>query len=162
MSQVSLDIFYGRGAAENEGKSSEKMQKEGEETKPSPEAASSRLEARAARRIIRNPDGTIDEIFEAQGRPKIIIHRRPGVRAFREHVKCPLCNAYFATDYDLQCHVKTHWKPLRSGGGEWIPSEAAPDLGRALLNAEFIVKGRYEYRFAAEGRIIIRRPRSIF
>jgi len=64
--------------------------------------------------------------------------------------------------HDLRCHVETHWKPLRNGGGEWIPSEALPDLRRILLNAEFIVKGRYEYRLAAEGKIIIRKPRTIF
>ena len=35
-------------------------------------------------------------------------------------------------------------------------------LRRALLNSEFIVKGGYEYRLTAEGRIIIRKPSTIF
>ena len=121
-------------------------------------------EAKFTKRIVRNPNGIIDEVLEAPGKPKIMIHKRPRVKIFREPVKCPVkgCNVYFATDYDLRCHVETHWKPLRNGGGEWIPSEAAPDLRRILLNAEFIVKGRYEYRLAAEGKIIIRKPRTIF
>lgn len=166
MSQSTLDVFYGKNAAENERREAEDMRREGGEAQPSPETPEtpdSQLKI-ARRRIIRNPDGTIDEILEAPGRPRIIIHRRPGVKIFREPVKCPItdCNVYFGTDYDLRCHLETHWKPLKNGGGEWIPSEAVPDLRRALLNAEFIVKGRYEYRFAAEGRIIIRKPRVIF
>ena len=71
------------------------------------------------------------------------------------------CNAYFATDYDLRFHLETHWKPLKNGGGQWIEAEVFPDLRNALINAEFMVKGRYEYRLAAEGRIIIRKPRTI-
>jgi len=163
MSQSTLDIFYGKTGAQDEKREAKDMRREGGEAQPSPETPDSQPKI-TKRRIIRKPDGTIDEILEAPGRPRIIIHRRPGVKIFREPVKCPVkgCNVYFATDYDLRCHLETHWKPLKNGGGEWIPSDAVPDLRRALLNAEFIVKGKYEYRLAAEGRIIIRKPRTIF
>ena len=164
MSQTSLNAFYKKPSAEDEKRDSENKRRESGEVQSSKETLDTQPEAKFTKRIIRNPDGTIDEILEAPGKPKIIIHKRPGIRFFSEPVKCPVkdCNAYFATDYDLRCHVETHWKPLHNGGGEWIPSEAVPDLRRALLNAEFIVKGRYEYRFAAEGRIIIRKPRILF
>ena len=163
MSQSTLDVFYEKNAAENERREAEDMRREGGEAQPSPETPDSQPKI-VRRRIVRKRDGTIYEIIEAPGRPRIIIHRRPGVKIFREPVKCPVkgCNVYFATDYDLRCHLETHWKPLKNGGGEWIPSEALPDLRRALLNAEFIVKGRYEYRLASEGRIIIRKSRTIF
>ena len=164
MSQTSLDAFYKKPSAEDERRDSERMRRESGEVQPSKEMLDTQLKAEFTKRIIRKPGGTIYEIIEAPGKPKIMIHKRPRVKIFREPVKCPVkgCNVYFATDYDLRCHLETHWKPLKNGGGEWIPSEALPDLRRALLNAEFIVKGRYEYRLAAEGRIIIRKPRTVF
>ena len=60
-------------------------------------------EAKFTKRIVRNPNGTIDEVLEAPGKPKIIIHKRPRVKIFREPVKCPVkgCNVYFATDFGI-------------------------------------------------------------
>ena len=116
------------------------------------------------RKVLRNPDGSVTEVIEAPGKPKIIIHRRPGMRIFGEPVKCPLgdCNMYFATDYDLRCHLEMHWKPLKNGGGEWIESEAFPYLCRALLNAKYVIRGEYEYRLTADGKIIVRKKRTLF
>jgi len=163
MSQSTLDAFYGRNAAEDERREAEDAGREGGEAQPSPETSNSQLKVKVTRRVIRKLDGTIYENIEALGRPRIIIHGQSGVKIVEELIKCPIkdCNVYFATDYDLQCHLETHRKPLKNGGGEWIPSETLPDMKRTLLNAEFIVKGRYEYKLASEDKIIIRRPRTI-
>jgi len=123
-----------------------------------------RIEAGKTRReVIRKRDGSVIEIVKEPGKSTIVHHRRPSIKIFHEPVKCPLydCNVYFATDYDLQFHLETHWKPLKNGG-EWIEAEVFPNLRNALMNAKFILKGKHEYRLAAEGRIIIRKQRTVF
>ena len=67
MSQSTLDAFYGRNAADDERREAEDMRREGGEAQPSPETPDSQP------KIIKKPDGTIDKILEAPGRPRIII-----------------------------------------------------------------------------------------
>ena len=162
MAQYTLDTYV-----KDEETASQERDGQAEEppSKPSLKPPKPKAEMqKAERKVTRNPDGTLKEIVKAPDGPRITIYKRPGVRLFKEPVKCPLtsCNVYFASDYDLRCHLETHWQPLKNGGGEWIRAEAYPHLRRALLNAEYIIQGKREYRLSTDGKVIFRRERRPF
>jgi len=69
--------------------------------------------------------------------------------------KCPRCGCYFATDVDYDAHMKTHWRKVRNGKGEWLPAEADPDLTRMLRIVGTMIKDGYRYTLI-DDRIIYR------
>ena len=53
------------------------------------------------------------------------------------------------------------WKPYRSGSGEWIFADRAPELLKRLKASpsHMVEIGDYRYRLQANGRFIARYPR---
>jgi len=106
MSQSTLDAFWketstGGEAEKPSGGSRSKPAGERDDaahTPPEPKP-----ELKVERRVVRNPDGSIDEIVETPGKPTIIFHKRPGVRIFREHVNCPLTIATHTSRRTMIC-----------------------------------------------------------
>ena len=59
--------------------------------------------------------------------------------------KCLLCSCCFFTSVDYEAHMETHWKTTRSGNGEWLPAEAAPNLAKMINMVGTLIKGGYKY-----------------
>jgi len=70
-------------------------------------------------------------------------------------IKCPRCNTFFFSKKDLEEHMKTHWRPVANGRGEWMPANEDPYLKALLMNNGRIVRGGYEYTLI-DNRIIYR------
>lgn len=81
---------------------------------------------------------------------------REGVVTFKEPKKCPKCNCYFFTNYDLECHMKTHEKPLGNRSGEWIDARDAPDIAKRIAVSGEYVEGPYKYTIV-DGKILKKR-----
>jgi len=172
--QSTLESFLGvektkRGRSEPEEEPSIPKQSPHKRAPEKPKKSRGNVAPKAAFRqpektVYRRPDGIVVTTIKAPGKPTIRYYERPGIKLFKEPVKCPLpnCNIYFHSDYDLNCHIETHWRPLKNWDGEWIDAAALPSIRHALMNAEYIIRGKYEYRLAAEGRIIIRKKRTLF
>jgi len=116
MGQSSLDVFCEERPAGNERSSREETEDRSGKEQGSAREGFSGAERRLVERVVRKAEGVVDEIYEGPDGAKIVFHRKPGVKSFREPVKCPVanCNAFLASDYDLRRHLETHWKPLKN------------------------------------------------
>ena len=170
MEQSTLESFLGiEKTRQKKPEPEERISSSKQPRKFTPEKPRGDTSPKAASRppkktVYKRPNGVVVTIVKAPGKPTIIYHDRPGIKLFKEPVKCPVpdCNIYFHSDYDLNCHIETHWRPLKNWEGEWIAAAALPSIRQALMNAEYIIRGLYEYRLAAGGKIIIRKKRTLF
>jgi len=69
--------------------------------------------------------------------------------------KCPRCDSFFATEEDYRAHLRTHWKKVQSGNGEWLPADLDPQLAQILSVVGTMIRDGYRYSLV-NGRVIFR------
>ncbi len=70
--------------------------------------------------------------------------------------KCKYCSCRFSNNYDLRCHLQSHWRKTKSGKGEILASELDPVLAARISAVGNLVEGQYRYVLLNNGKLIFR------